>query len=89
MLWGWRIVFFIYRTYVCPNTIDTIALIGVAILLGLVAKVLNPLSVLLVLVIIALAAPAILTRTPLGSKLSALIEDLKKKRKEKQDAASK
>jgi hypothetical protein len=86
--WGWRFGFFIYRTFVCPNIVDTIVLILAAILLGFIAKLINPLVLLLALIVIALFVPAILTKTPAGQFLEQLAEDRKKKAEAAQEAKS-
>jgi hypothetical protein len=73
LLWGWRAAFFVYRTYVCPNPLDAGALVIGAIILGLLAKIVNPLSLLLTAAVIGLAAPAVLALTPAKQLIGEII----------------
>jgi hypothetical protein len=62
MLFAWRIGFFVYRTFCCPNVVDiTVFLMAVGIL-GFVCCVVDVLAVFAVGVVIFLTIPAILTR---------------------------
>jgi hypothetical protein len=83
LLWGWRVAFFVYRTYVCPNAIDTVALIVAALLLGLIAKLVNLLIVLFAIVALFLTAPAILARTPVGEYLKNFVKGWNKRKEAK------
>jgi hypothetical protein len=81
LLWGWRIAFFVYRTFVCPNGIDAIALVLGAVIIGWVSKLVNPIGVLFVAVVIGLVTPALFTLTPLKSYLGQLVAAIKSKAK--------
>jgi hypothetical protein len=81
LLWGWRIAFFVYRTFVCPNAIDVIALTTTSVLLGWVFKIVNPLKLLLVGTIAGLAAPAVFALTPAKSVIDAVVDAIKNKAK--------
>ncbi|KAH0794714.1 hypothetical protein GPJ56_001466 [Histomonas meleagridis] len=83
--WGWRVAFFVYRTYLCPNIVDTSALIICSIIIGCIFKLINFFILMLILVIFALAIPAILTMTPAGDFIEKYINDLKAKRAQKDE----
>ena len=83
ILWGWRVGFFVYRTFVCPNVVDTAAFIVVIILLNLIFKVINIFIILIILLVLALAAPAVLTQTPAGDYVNKFLEDMKKGKEKK------
>ena len=83
ILWGWRIGFFVYRTFVCPNVVDTAAFIVIIVILNLLLKCINVFILLIVLLILALAAPAILTQTPAGDYVAKFVEDMKKRKEKK------
>jgi hypothetical protein len=87
LLWGWRIAFFVYRTFVAPNALDAIALIAASVVLGWVAKLINPLRLLLVLTVAGLAAPALFTLTPAKQWLGELITAIKSKARRKPEKA--
>lgn len=78
ILWGWRFGFFVYRTFVCPNVVDTAAFIVLVILVNLIFKVINIFILLIILLVLGLAAPAVLTRTPAGDYVNKFLEDMKK-----------
>jgi hypothetical protein len=82
LLWGWRIAFFVYRTYVCPNGVDAVVLIVAVVLIALVGKIINFLAILLAIAIVLLITPAVLTRTPLGTWAAQHIEGLRKKKEQ-------
>jgi hypothetical protein len=81
LLWGWRLAFFVYRTFVCPNAIDAITLVVGSIFLGWVFKLLNPLKLLFIATPIALISPAVFSLTPAKKYLSQLISAIKSKAK--------
>jgi hypothetical protein len=58
----WRIGFFVYRTYVCPNVVDIIVLLSSLVLLGFVFMAVNVVAVAFVALFILLTFPALLTR---------------------------
>ena len=58
----WRIGFFVYRTFLCPNVVDTIVLIVVSILLGLISRILPFFEIICLSIIILLAIPALLSK---------------------------
>jgi hypothetical protein len=78
--WAWRIVFFVYRTFVCPNLVDSTALVLFAIIIGSFAKQINPLGVLLFLTVVALAAPTVLTKSPPAAFIKQLMEGKQRSR---------
>jgi hypothetical protein len=61
--WGLQAMSGVYRTFVDPNVVDTVVLVIGVILLGVFARLVNPLRLLLWLVVIGLAAPAVLTKS--------------------------
>jgi ABC-type transport system involved in cytochrome bd biosynthesis fused ATPase/permease subunit len=77
--WGWRVAFYVYRTFVCPNAFDAIIVILATIFLGLLGKVVNLLVIILVLLVLALVVPAILTKTPAGQFVKQLGDESRKK----------
>lgn len=79
MLWGWRVAFFVYRTFVLPNIVDTAAFIIIVTILGLLCKAINVFVLLGLLIVAGLAAPAVLALTPAGEKVKQFLEDRKKK----------
>ncbi|EAY23643.1 hypothetical protein TVAG_119800 [Trichomonas vaginalis G3] len=79
VLVAWRFGFFIYATFVCPNPVDTIALIILIILLGLLNNVISLFWVFSFVLILALVTPAILVKTPVGEKLAELLHKKQKK----------
>jgi hypothetical protein len=87
LLWGWRLAFFVYRTFICPNAIDGITLITVAVIIGWIAKLINPLGLLLVLTVAGLLAPALFTLTPAKEWIAALINAIKSKASRKPEKA--
>ena len=58
----WRFVFFIYRTFLCPNFVDTLALLLLFVFSGFIVMVLDFTIVLIFPLLIILLAPGILTR---------------------------
>ncbi|OHT17512.1 hypothetical protein TRFO_02554 [Tritrichomonas foetus] len=84
ILWGWRIGFYIYRTFVCPNIIDTSALIIITIILGCILRAINIFYLLIFVLTLAFAAPAVLTRTPAGDVVKQFLQDLKEKHAKKE-----
>ena len=85
MTWGWRIGFFIYRTFVCPNVVDTGAMIVVFVLLGAIFKAINGFVVMGLLVVLFLATPAVLAMTPAGDFVKNVLEEMEKKKKAKKE----
>ena len=83
ILWGWRVGFFVYRTFVCPNVVDTALIIVAIILLNLIFKVINAFILIIILLVLSLAAPAILTQTPAGDYAAKFLEDMKKGKEKK------
>lgn len=67
----WRIVFFAYRTFVCPNVIDIIVFLFTVIVCGLLLCVLDGLFILSVILAILLFFPPLLTREIVYSYLMA------------------
>ena len=80
MLWGWRVAFFIYRTLLLPNIVDTAAFLVIVILLGLLSKVINFFVVLGLLLIVGLSLPSVLALTPAGEHVRKFLNDLHKKK---------
>lgn len=85
MNWGWKIGFFIYRTFVCPNIVDTAVMIVVFIILGAIFKAINAFVVMGLLVTIFLGAPAVLAMTPAGDFVKNVLEDMEKKKNQKKE----
>ncbi|KAH0786595.1 hypothetical protein GPJ56_009497 [Histomonas meleagridis] len=85
MKWGWRLAFFVYRTFLCPNVVDTSALIIATIILGYIFKLINFFLLMLIIVVLILVLPAVFTMTPAGDFLEKYINDLKAKKSEKKE----
>lgn len=62
LLYVWRVVFFIYRMYLCPNIVDISVFLVIIAIIGLLLCVVNGIVVLSVNLIILLTFPGILTR---------------------------
>ena len=62
LTFSWRLAFFIYRTYVRPNLIDTIALLLLIAIIGLICMVVDFTVLIGIPLAVVLFAPAILTR---------------------------
>ena len=58
----WRVGFFIYRTYLCPNVVDIVLFLFVAIVSGLLLCTLDGILILSILVAICLILPPLITR---------------------------
>lgn len=67
----WRIGFFVYRTFVCPNIIDIIVFLFAVIVFGLLLCVLDGLFIFTVVLCILLFFPPLLTREVVYSFLMA------------------
>ncbi|EAY04818.1 hypothetical protein TVAG_226310 [Trichomonas vaginalis G3] len=74
----WRFGFYVYATFACPNPVDTIAFIILAIILGLLNKVVCFFGIFSFCLVLALVTPAILIKTPLGEKLNQLLQKKQK-----------
>lgn len=79
LLWGWRIGFFVYRTFKCPNVIDTAFLIIATIILGSLGKLMNFFMLCLIAVVLILALPGVLTMTPAGDFVVNFLNERKNK----------
>ena len=79
MLWAWRAAFFVYRTFLLPNVVDTTAFIVIVVILGLLFKVINVFVLIGLLLVAGLALPAVLALTPAGEHVKKFLEDRKKK----------
>lgn len=77
-LFIWRVGFFVYRTIVCPNVVDTITLILATIIVSLINKHLCLITICAILFVLALIAPAILIKTPVGESLKQLTQKKQK-----------
>jgi len=75
----WRIGFFIYRTFLCPNPVDTIVFILATIVLGFLGSRFNFVIIAGIKLILFFCAPAILTKTPAGPFLKGLLNKQKPK----------
>lgn len=75
----WRFGFFVYRTFVCPNPVDTIAFILLCIIIGFLNKILCFFTLFSILLVVALITPAILVKTPAGEKLGQILAQKKQK----------
>jgi len=58
----WRGVFFIYRTYLCPNVVDIIVFMCAMIVVGLIYCTVNLVAIAFVMLLFVLTFPALLTR---------------------------
>ena len=58
----YQFFFFIYRTYVCPNIVDTIAILGIFILLGIICIAVNVIIIISIPIYTFLILPPLLTR---------------------------
>jgi hypothetical protein len=85
LLWGWRGAFFVYRTFVCPNAIDTAALVVAVVFGGWIFKIMNLLTIALIATAHGLLIPALFTLTPAKKYLDKLIAAIKAKTKPKRD----
>ena len=85
ILWGWRAAFFVYRTFVCPNLVDTAFLIIATFILNLFARIISPFTILFILIIVTFSAPAILTRTPARELFQQALQQIKEKVNQKKE----
>lgn len=96
VLWVWRIGFFIYRTYVCPCTVDTIGLIIGIFLLSFIGQMINYVILLSVLIIICMILIPLYVKTTALDQVIKIISDFinskqktEKKADDKKDEAPK
>lgn len=62
VLFCWRMLFFVYRVFVLPNTIDIIVLIIGTVIIGLILSIINGVFILGLILCLFLIFPPLLTR---------------------------
>ena len=79
VVWVWRIGFFIYRVFVCPNGIDVAVFIVAVFILSILSRVFNFIILVAFFILLFLVLAPVYSRTQLLDKLIEIIKNLTKK----------
>ena len=74
--WVWRIGFFIYRVFVCPNGIDAVVFILAIFLLSAISKLVNFINLFAFILILLLVLIPVYVRTTLLDKAFEIIKNV-------------